>query len=74
MTRKLPATDVVIVGLGWTGSILAHELTARRAEGGGDRARPVARHRDRFPADLCPGRAALPHPPRSVPAAGAGDA
>ena len=27
MTRKLPATDVVIVGLGWTGSILAHELT-----------------------------------------------
>src|SRR6202047_3459678 len=28
MTRKLPATDVVIVGLGWTGSILAHELTA----------------------------------------------
>jgi len=28
MTRKQPATDVVIVGLGWTGSILAHELTA----------------------------------------------
>jgi len=27
MTRKLPATDVVIVGLGWTGSILANELT-----------------------------------------------
>src|SRR5882724_9926387 len=27
MTRKLPATDVVIIGLGWTGSILAHELT-----------------------------------------------
>src|SRR3954465_9648270 len=27
MIRKLPATDVVIVGLGWTGSILAHELT-----------------------------------------------
>jgi gluconate 2-dehydrogenase alpha chain len=27
MTRRLPATDVVIVGLGWTGSILAHELT-----------------------------------------------
>ncbi|MGH7043823.1 MAG: GMC family oxidoreductase [Acetobacteraceae bacterium] len=26
--RKLPATDVVIVGLGWTGSILANELTA----------------------------------------------
>ncbi len=28
MTRKLPATDVVIIGLGWTGSILAHELSA----------------------------------------------
>lgn len=28
MARKLPATDVVIVGLGWTGSILAHELTS----------------------------------------------
>ena len=27
MARKLPATDAVIVGLGWTGSILAHELT-----------------------------------------------
>jgi gluconate 2-dehydrogenase alpha chain len=27
MARKLPHTDVVIVGLGWTGSILAHELT-----------------------------------------------
>ncbi len=27
MSRKLPASDVVIVGLGWTGSILAHELT-----------------------------------------------
>ncbi len=26
MARKLPATDVVIIGLGWTGSILAHEL------------------------------------------------
>jgi len=27
MTRKLPAKDVVIVGLGWTGSIMANELT-----------------------------------------------
>ncbi len=27
MARKLPATDVAIIGLGWTGSILAHELT-----------------------------------------------
>ncbi|MEA2737572.1 MAG: gluconate 2-dehydrogenase alpha chain [Acetobacteraceae bacterium] len=27
MTNKLPAKDVVIIGLGWTGSILANELT-----------------------------------------------
>src|ERR1700733_1263540 len=27
MARKLPATDVVIIGLGWTGSIMAKELT-----------------------------------------------
>jgi gluconate 2-dehydrogenase alpha chain len=27
MVSKLPSTDVVIVGLGWTGSILANELT-----------------------------------------------
>ncbi len=28
MTRALPATQVVIVGLGWTGSIMAEEMTA----------------------------------------------
>jgi gluconate 2-dehydrogenase alpha chain len=27
MSRKLPKKDVVIIGLGWTGSIMAHELT-----------------------------------------------
>jgi gluconate 2-dehydrogenase alpha chain len=27
MARKLPRKDVVIIGLGWTGSIMAHELT-----------------------------------------------
>ena len=26
MAKKLPATDVVIIGLGWTGSILAYEM------------------------------------------------
>ncbi len=26
MAQKMPAKDVVVVGLGWTGSILAHEL------------------------------------------------
>jgi gluconate 2-dehydrogenase alpha chain len=28
MSTRLPSTDVVIIGLGWTGSILAQELTA----------------------------------------------
>ena len=32
MARKLPAKDVVIVGLGWTGSILAHELAQEGLE------------------------------------------
>ena len=27
MTRKLPPVDVVLVGFGWTGAILAQELT-----------------------------------------------
>ena len=27
MAQKLPRKDVAIIGLGWTGSILAHELT-----------------------------------------------
>ncbi len=41
------------------------------ARGGRDRARPLARHRHRFPAILRARRAALPHPPRPVPAPGA---
>lgn len=28
MAKKLPSTDVVVVGLGWAGSIIAHELAA----------------------------------------------
>src|SRR4051794_41965368 len=28
MARKLPAKDVAIIGLGWTGSILAYELAS----------------------------------------------
>ena len=28
MARKLPRKDVVIIGLGWTGSIMAEALTA----------------------------------------------
>ncbi len=27
MVRKLPSRDVVIVGFGWTGAIMAQELT-----------------------------------------------
>ena len=32
MSHLLPKTDVVIVGLGWTGSIMAHELTDQGLE------------------------------------------
>ena len=32
MARRLPRKDVVIVGLGWTGSILANELTDQGLE------------------------------------------
>ena len=68
MARKLPRKDVVIIGLGWTGSILAHELTDAGPRRGRDRARSVARHRNRFSDFLCAGRAALSHPARAVPA------
>jgi gluconate 2-dehydrogenase alpha chain len=27
MPKKLPATDIVIIGLGWTGSIIAESMT-----------------------------------------------
>ena len=49
MARKLPAKDVVIIGLGWTGSILAYELAEAGLERRGDRARSLARHGDGFP-------------------------
>src|SRR6476661_7981773 len=32
MARKLPKKDVVIIGLGWTGSIIANELTDERLD------------------------------------------
>ena len=54
MATKLPATDIVIIGLGWTGSIIAESMTKA-----GDRARAVARHRDRLSPDLFAGRATL---------------
>ena len=52
MARRLPRKDVAIVGLGWTGSILANELTDAGLEVDGDRARTLARRRNRLPAEL----------------------
>jgi glycine/D-amino acid oxidase-like deaminating enzyme len=48
MAQKLPRKDVAIIGLGWTGSILAHELTEEGLDDG-------------FPDHLRPGRVALSH-------------
>ena len=62
MAKLLPRKDVVIMGLGWTGSILAQELTDAGSECGGDRARAVARHRHRFQYRLHARRVALCHP------------
>ena len=53
---------------------MAQGALPRRARRGGDRARPLARHADRFPRRHCAGRAALRHPARHLPAPGAGDA
>ena len=62
MTRKLPSRDVVIIGLGWSGSILANELTD---EGLNVIAIERGPWRDTAtdPAQLRTGRAALPHAP-----------
>ena len=49
---SFPKKDVVIIGLGWTGSILAQRADRRRARRRRDRARAVARHADRFSAEL----------------------
>jgi choline dehydrogenase-like flavoprotein len=32
MSRRLPSKDVVIIGLGWTGAIMAQELTEEGLE------------------------------------------
>ena len=42
MATKLPATDIVIIGLGWTGSIIAEADDQSGLLCGRDRARPVA--------------------------------
>ena len=46
MARRLPKKDVVIIGLGWTGSIMAHELTDEGTRCHRHRARPVAGRAD----------------------------
>ena len=70
MARKLPQKDVVIIGLGWTGSILANELTDEGLDVVAIERGPWRDTPTEFPAELRAGRAALPHPPRAVPAAG----
>ena len=69
MPRKLPAKDVVIIGLGWTGSILANELTDAGLDVIAIERGPVARRADRLSDHLRPGRASLSHPSRAFPAA-----
>src|SRR5665647_2031101 len=72
MARKLPPKDVVIIGLGWTGSILGYEL----AKAGLDVVaieRGPWRYRDGFSSSLYPGRTALCGTARSVSTSGSGD-
>ncbi len=71
--RKLPGTDVVIIGLGWTGSILAQELTDAGLNVVAIERGPWRDTASDFPDHLCAGRTALSHPPRPVPAPGAAD-
>ena len=69
MARKLPHKDVVIIGLGWTGSILANELTDAGLDVIAIERGPWRNTATDYPPDLCAGRAALSHPSRAVPAA-----
>jgi choline dehydrogenase-like flavoprotein len=41
MSRRLPSKDVVIIGLGWTGAIMAQELTEEGLEGALSERRPT---------------------------------
>src|SRR6516225_5963491 len=63
---------VVIVGLGWTGSILAHELAATGLNVVAIERGPWRDTATDFPTRLCARRVALPHPPRPVPSTSAG--
>ena len=59
MTRRMPGVDVVLVGFGWTGAIMAEKLTAAglkvlALERGPWRDTPTD-----FPTTFAPGRTAL---------------
>jgi hypothetical protein len=64
MATRLPPRDVVIIGLRWTGSILAEQLAAEGLDVVAIKRGP----RRRFPYQLRAGQAALPHSLRAVPA------
>ena len=49
MTQRLKAVDVVIIGVGMVGSIVAQGAGGDRAEGRRPRTRPAARHGAGFP-------------------------
>ena len=57
MATRLKPVDVVLVGFGWTASILGAGADGRGPRGAGDRARQVSRHRSGFRDDPYPGRA-----------------
>jgi choline dehydrogenase-like flavoprotein len=63
MARVMPHVDVVIVGMGWTGSIAARELadTGLRIVG-----LERGRFRDRFQRPQCTGRDQMEFPGRNV--------
>ena len=63
MAQKLPKKDVAIIGLGWTGSILAHELTDEGLDVIAIERGPWRDAPDRFSHHLRSGRTALSHTP-----------
>ena len=72
MARILPRKDVVIMGLGWTGSILAHELTEAGLDVLAIERGPWRDTATDFNIGYMPDELRYRHPPRIVPAAGAG--
>jgi choline dehydrogenase-like flavoprotein len=70
MPNKLPRTDVVVIGLGWTGAIVANELTEEGLDVVGIERGPC---REGFQHQRRAGRTALQFAPRPRAAARAGD-